>query len=113
LAIVLPRLRDALQYHWEPFAAVAVVRRKIGSAHERLQVRRQPNRHRPATAARRSLHVVHVNAVDIRPLLAILFDWYEPAIHQPGNLFVLERLVLHHVAPVAGPINGRPKKWAL
>ena len=50
------------------------VRREIGAAVERLQVRRQPHAHRPAAGAGRRLHERHVDAIDVRPLLAIDLD---------------------------------------
>ena len=46
-------------------------RRKIRSAEERLQLRRQKHRHRPSAGPRRRLHERHVHAIDVRPLLAI------------------------------------------
>src|SRR5439155_538251 len=50
-----------------------------------------------------------VNAIDIGPFFTIDFDVHKLAIHDRGRLFVLERLVCHHVAPVTGRITDREK----
>jgi len=47
---------------------------------------------------------VHVEGVDVRPLLAVDLDADVVLVHERRRLVVLERLVLHHVAPVAGRI---------
>ncbi len=57
-----------------PGAPIAIVRRKIGAAEERLQVRREPHGHGPAAAAGGGLHERHVDAVDIGALFAVHFD---------------------------------------
>src|SRR5436189_267533 len=46
-------------------------------------------------------------AHDVRPLLAVDLDADEVLVHQGGRLLVLERLVFHHVAPVAGGVPDR------
>jgi hypothetical protein len=53
---------------------VTVVRREIGAAEKRLQVRREKNIQRPAAAAGRGLHERHVNFVHVRPFLAVHLD---------------------------------------
>ena len=52
-------------------------RRKVGAAVERLQLRRQPDAHRPAARSGRRLHERHVDAIDVGPLLAIDLDRHE------------------------------------
>src|SRR6266511_1102419 len=42
--------------------------------------------------------------VDVRALLAVHLDADEPLVHQRRGLLILERLVRHHVAPVAGGV---------
>ena len=84
--------------------AVAVFRRKIGAAVKRLAVRREKHRHRPAAAPGQHLHGVHVNLIEVGPLFAIDFDADEMLVHQRGDLFVLERLPLHDMAPVTGRV---------
>jgi hypothetical protein len=46
----------------------------------------------------------HVDMVDVRPLLAVDFDVDEQLVHETSGFAVLERLVRHHVAPVAGGV---------
>ena len=58
----------------EPGPAPLRRRREVGAAVERLQVRRQPDAHRPAAGSGRRLHERHVDAIDVGPLLAIDFD---------------------------------------
>ncbi len=76
---------------------------------ERLLLRRHHDRQRPAARARHHLADTHVDIVDIRPLLAIDLDADKRFVHQCRNLLVLERLALHHVAPMAGGIADRKK----
>ena len=58
-------------------------RRPIGAAEKRLQVGRQENRHRPAAAPGEHLHRVHVDLVQVGPLLAIDLDADEILVEQP------------------------------
>jgi hypothetical protein len=46
-------------------------------------------------------------AVDVGPLLAVHLDVDEVLVHERGDPFVLERLALHHVAPVACRVRDR------
>ena len=85
----------------------ARVRREVGAAEERLQIRRQPDAHRPAARAGRGLHERHVDAVDVGALLPVHLDRHEVLVQQRRNVGVLERLVLHDVAPVAGRVADR------
>ena len=108
-AIRLPRSGDFVEHTFESGPAVRVLRRKISSAHERLQLRREPDVHGPAAAPGHALHESHVDAVEIWPLFAIDFDADETFVHQPRDLFVLKTLALHHVAPVTRRIADREK----
>ena len=49
----------------------------------------------------------HVDRVDVRALLPVDLDADEPLVHERCRVRVLERLVLHHVAPVAGGVADR------
>ena len=49
----------------------------------------------------------HVDRVDVRPLLAVDLDRDEVGVELRGGRRVLERLVRHHVAPVAGRVADR------
>ncbi len=63
--------------------------------------------HRPSTATRHRLHCIHVHAVHVGSLLTIHLHVDEQSVHHLCNLDILERLVGHHVAPVAGGISDR------
>ncbi len=88
-------------------AARPVARREIGPAEERLALGRQPDAHRPAARLGQRLHGGHVDRVDVGPLLAVDLDADVVAVHEGGDLLVLERLPLHDVAPVAGGVADR------
>ena len=106
---LLPRRRDSFQHLRKTGLAISIYWRKISSADERFQIGREPDTHRPTTAAGCRLDEGHVNAIDIGPFFTIDFDVHKLAIHDRGRLFVLERLVCHHVAPVTGRITDREK----
>ena len=86
---------------------LAIDRRKIGAAEKRLRVGREEHRQRPSAASGDHLHRFHVDLIEVGPLLAIDFDGNEIFVHQPRDAFVLERLALHHVAPMARRIANR------
>jgi len=50
---------------------------------------------------------LHVERIDIRALLAVDLDAYEQLVHQRRRALVLERLTLHHMAPVTGGVADR------
>ena len=106
-AVLLPHTRELAEQIEEARLAPPRRRRKVGAAVERLQVRRQEHRHRPAAGSGRRLHERHVDAIDVGPLLAIDLDRDEVAVQPPRDLLVHERLVLHDVAPVAGGVADR------
>ena len=89
----------------ESGAAMSIVGRKVGAAEEGLQLRCQPDTHRPSSASRESLNVRHVESVDIGSLLAVDLHVDEMFVHQAGNLGILKGLMGHHVAPVAGGVT--------
>ena len=68
---------------------------------------RQEHRHRPAALAGHRHGRVHVERVDIGPLLAVDLDVDEVLVHQRRRRLALERLVRHHVAPVARAVADR------
>ena len=81
--------------------SLAILRRVVRAAVERLAVRREEDRHRPAAVSGHGLNGVHIDRVQIRTLLAVNLDVHERVIHQCRDIRVLERFVLHHMAPVA------------
>ena len=88
---------------------MAVIGREVGAGEEGLPIRRQPHRHRPSPATGHRLDRFHVDRVDVGPLLAVDLDVDEETVHLRRRLLVLERLVGHHVAPVAGRIADAEK----
>ena len=88
-------------------AAVLVLLRKICPAPERLACRRKEHRHRPAAALAERVQRRHIDMVDIGPLLAIDLDVDEELVHHRRGRLVLEALMRHHMAPVAGRVADR------
>ena len=81
--------------------------RVVRAAEERLALRREEDGHRPAAVPGERDDGVHVERVDVGPFLAVDLDVHEALVHQRRRLVVLEGLVLHHVAPVAGGVADR------
>ena len=103
-AIVHPGLRKMIQNRPKARPPVAILGRKVSAAEEGLQLRRQEYRHRPATRAAGGLDEHHVDAVNVGALFAVHLYGDEVLVQQAGNDVVLEALVLHHVAPMAGGV---------
>ena len=81
--------------------------REVRAAEERAAVGRQEHGHRPAAVAAHGLDGLHVDLVDVGPLLAVDLDVDEQVVHEGRDLVVLERLVRHDVAPVARRVADR------
>ena len=56
---------------------------------------------------------LHVERVDVRALLAVDLDADEVVVHERRGLRILERLALHHVAPVARRVADRHEQRAV
>ena len=104
-----PGVVDGAQHVVEARHPAAGRRREVGAAVERLQVGREEDRHRPTAAAGHHLRGVHVDLIEIGPLLAIDLDRDEPLVDDHRDLLVFEALVLHHMAPVTGGVADREK----
>ncbi len=102
-----------LHHHAEARHPAALVRREVGAAVEGHAVGVAEDRHRPAAAAGHRLHRLHVEGVDVGALLAVDLDVDEVLVHVGGGLGILEGLVLHHVAPVAGRVADREEDRAV
>ena len=85
----------------DPGAAHAVSRREVRAPVKGLPLGREEDAHRPAAVLREELHGLHVDGIDVGALFAIDLDRHEEAVEHLGDLEVLERLLLHDVAPVA------------
>ncbi len=82
--------------------------RKIRAAEKWRLIRHQKHRQRPAAVAPRQERVRRlINLVEIGTLFAVDFDIDEEFVHHRGDRRVLERLVRHHVTPVARRIADR------
>ncbi len=104
--LVAEDARELVHQRGQPVAraARAVAGRKIGPGEERAPLVIEEDGHRPAAVSAEQLDRLHVHAVDVGPLLAVELDANELLVEQPGDLLVLERLLFHHVAPVAGGV---------
>ena len=96
---------DCLEHAHETRTVVAIVGGEVGPSENRLTRWQQEHRHGPAAAAGHHLDRGHVDLVEIGPFLAIHLDAHEVLVHDLGNRWVFERLVLHDMAPVAGGIT--------
>ena len=83
------------------------LRGEVGAAEERLAVGGHEDRHRPAARARHRLGGLHVDRVDVGSLLPVDLHVDEQLVHHGRRGRVLEGLVGHHVAPVAGRVPDR------
>ena len=107
VALLAPDLADAVQHVRQARPAVARFRWEVGAAPERLAGGREEHGERPAALLAEQGQGMLVDLVEVGPLLAIDLDVDEVAVHQGGDLGVLEALVRHHMAPVAGGIADR------
>ena len=101
VAPLAPRLGDRGQQLDELRA------REERAGEERRAVRREQAGHRPAAVPGQRGRRVHVDGVDVGTFLAVDLDVHVVLVHHRGDLGVLERVVRHHVAPVAGRVADR------
>jgi hypothetical protein len=78
--------------------------REVGAPVEGTAVRGEEHGHRPAAPAGHRLHGVHVDGVDVGSLLPVDLHVHEVLVHDRCGGLVLEGLVRHDVAPVAGRV---------
>ena len=98
---------DGLEHLAEARQPMARLRRVVRAAEEGLAVGGEEDRHRPAAVAGQGDDRVHVDRVEVGPFLAVDLDVDEELVHELRRRLVLERLVLHDVAPVAGRVADR------
>ena len=98
---------DLAQHVGEAGAAVAGRRREIGAAPERARLAVEEHGERPAALLAEGVQRAHVDGVDVGALLAVDLDVHEQLVHDRGDVGVLEALVGHDVAPVAGGVADR------
>ena len=112
---VLPHLRllvaidarDLLQHMHEGRPAVARLLGEVRAAPEGLGVGGEEHGERPAALLPELVQRRHVDGVDVRALLAVDLDVDEEVVHHARGLCVLEALMRHHVAPMAGGVADR------
>ena len=104
LRLFAKQSRDLAQHVDESRLAVTRRTRKVSAAPDRLAVRREKHGQRPAALLAEMMQRRHVNLIDVGTLLAIDLDVDEQLVHHAGGIVVLETLVRHHVAPVAGGV---------
>ena len=107
VAAVLPGVHQRLQQLAEGRLPVPRLVGEVGAGEERVAVGVEDARHRPAALAGHRRGRLHVDRVDVRPLLAVDLDADEVLVEVRRGRLVLERLVRHHVAPVAGGVPDR------
>ena len=81
--------------------------REVRAPVERRLVGGEEHVQRPAAVSGHRLHRVHVDRVDVGPLLTVDLHAHEALVHERRGALVLEGLVLHHVAPMAGRVADR------
>jgi len=84
-------------------------RRPVGPPIEGMTLRREKDRHRPASAPGQCLHGCHVDLIQVGALLAVHLDADKVRVQQPGDLLILERFVCHHMAPMTGGVANAQK----
>ena len=107
IGLVLIDLRDLQQHRHERRAAELRLLGKICTAEERPRLAIEKHRQRPAALFAERMERIHVDGIDVGPLLTVDLDVHVEAVHDIGGAHVLEALVRHHVAPVAGRISHR------
>ena len=97
----------AAQHVDEARPAVARGIGEVGAAPERLARRRAEHGERPAALLAQDLQRLHVDGVDVGPLLAVDLDVDEQLVHHRRHFRRFEALVRHDMAPVAGGVADR------
>ena len=93
--------------------AVTRLRREVRARVERLAVGGEEDGRRPAALPGHRDRGVHRERVDVGPLLPVDLDVDEEVVHHRRGRRILERLVRHHVAPVAGAVADRDEERAV
>ncbi len=96
--------RNAFQDVDEGRAPVAKVLGEVRSAPNRSRLAVEEHGQWPAALLAQGMQRAHVDGVDIGPLLPVDLDVHEQLVHDGRRRFVLEALVRHDVAPMAGGI---------
>ncbi len=87
--------------------------REISAGIEGLLLGREERIQRPTPVSGHRLAGLHTHRVYVRALLAVDLDSDEALVHDIGDLGVLEGLMRHYVAPVAGGVTDRDEQRAV
>jgi hypothetical protein len=98
---------DLAQHLGETGPAIAGCRREVGAAPERPRVAVEEHGERPTALLAERMQGAHVDGVDVGALLAVNLDVDEEVVHDGRSGRILEALVRHDVAPVAGGVADR------
>ena len=104
ISLIAVSLRHAKQDARKARHVVTIFWRKIRPTIKRSTLRSEEYGHGPAAMLGHHLDCIHVDLIEIGPLFTINLDIDEVLVHQFGDLFILERFVLHHVTPVTGRV---------
>jgi hypothetical protein len=107
VALLRPDLGHRLDHVAPARPTVRRSGREVGAAEERATVRGAEDVQRPSAGTREPHDRLHVDLVDVGPLLAVHLDADESLVHEPRRVRILERLPLHDVAPVARGVADR------
>ena len=99
-----PGLRERAQQLREAGPPPARLGREVGAAPERFAVGIEEHGERPAALFVHALERVLIDGVHVRAFLAVHLHIDEQLVHQPGDGLVLEALMRHDMAPVAGGV---------
>ena len=83
--------------------------RKVSAAPEGFAFGSEEHGERPAALLAEHMERVHIDRVDVRSLFAVDFHRHEQFVHDGGDFGVLETLMRHDMAPMAGGVTDRQK----
>ena len=78
--------------------------REVGTRKDWLLFRCEEDGHGPAAPSCGRRDNVHIDAIDVGAFLTVDLDVDEVVVHEGCGFVVLEGLMRHHVAPVAGGV---------
>ena len=104
VAAVLPRIGQRLQHLSERRLPVPRLVGEVGAGEERVALVVEHAGHRPPGMAGHRGRRRHVDRVHVGTFLAVDLDAHEVLVEVGRGRVVLEGLVCHHVAPVAGGV---------
>ena len=107
VAVAAIGLLDQAQHILEAGPAEARLQREVGAAPEGLGLGGEEHGERPAPLLAHEGERALVDGVEVGAFFAVQLDVDEELVHQRCRLIVLEALVGHDVAPVAGGIADR------